>query len=343
MNFVIVGGGKMGLSHLAIISRIIGSDSVTLCDSSWSTRFIFKKFKYKAFSSLDDAFNSVTPISGVVVATPTPYHYAIAKSSILNSIPCFIEKPLTLDVCKSRELADLAKQKNVYTQMGFVMRFVASFNRLHSLVETGVLGKVCSYIARMGGNVITKSDNSGWRTNFAAGGGCLNEYGPHLIDLCRFVFGGIHELRSATKGHVYSKRADDMCDFTWAHDSGCVGEVSLNWCDTSKRKSVIEFEVEFEHARVTADNSALKVVFKSSAPLTSEQMNNLSTPDVPPKVGFYLRGEEFSLQLETFLENCLNKSFRVDPDFGIGNQALIQDGVEVDILIDSIAKKVGLQ
>ena len=159
----------MGLSHLAIISKIIGNNLVLLCDPSWSTRFIFKKFKYKAFSSLEDAFNSGTPISGVVVAAPTAHHYEITKSALARSIPCFIEKPLTLDIAKSRELADLSRQNNVYAQMGFVLRFVASFNRLHSLVESGVLGKVLSYAARMNGNVITKSDNSGWRTNFAAG------------------------------------------------------------------------------------------------------------------------------------------------------------------------------
>lgn len=333
----------MGLSHLAIISKIIGPNFVSLCDPSWSTRFIFRKFKYKTFSSLDDAFNSGMPISGVVVATPTSYHYELAKSAILRSIPCFIEKPLTLDVYKSRELADLARQNNVYTQMGFVLRFVSSFNRLHSLAETGVLGKVCSYVARMSGNVITKSDNNGWRTNFAAGGGCLNEYGPHLIDLCRFIFGEISELSTATKGHVYSSNADDMIDFTWVHSSGCIGEVFLNWCDKSKRKSVIEFEVEFEHAIVTANNSALKVSFKDSVPLTPEQMLEISMLDVPPRVSYYLRGEEFSLQLETFSENCLHRKYRADEKFGIGSQALIEDGVAVDILIDSIATKVGLQ
>jgi len=343
MNIVIVGGGKMGLSHLAIVSKIIGHNLVLLCDPSWSTRFIFKNFKYKAFPSLDVAFNSGYPISGVVVAAPTTHHYDIAKSTLARSVPCFIEKPLTLDVCKSRELANLAQKNNVYSQMGFVLRFVASFNRLHSLVETGELGKVCSYMARMNGNVITKSDNSGWRTNFASGGGCLNEYGPHLIDLCRFIFGEVSELGVATKGHVYSTRADDAVDFTWVHDSGCVGEVSLNWCDKSKRKSVIEFEVDFEYAHVSVDNSALNVVFKESVSLTSEQKLELSKPTVPPRVNFYLRGEEFSLQLETFLENCLHRKFRVDDDIELGNQAVIQDGVEVDILINTIATKVGLQ
>lgn len=333
----------MGLSHLAIVSRIIGPGLVSICDSSWSSRFIFKKLKYKAFPSLDDAFNSGESISGVIVATPTSSHYGIAKNVIERSVPCFIEKPLTLNVSKSRELADLAKQKNVYTQMGFVLRFVASFARMHSLVEDGALGKVCSYAARMNGNVITKSDNSGWRTNYATGGGCLNEYGPHLIDLCRFIFGEVSELGAVTKDHVYSAKADDAIGFTWVHDSGCVGDVSLNWCDKSKRKSVIEFEVEFEYATVTADNSALKVVFKNSSPLTSEQKLVISTPEVPPRVSFYLRGEEFSLQLETFLENCLHRKFRVDDKFGIGSQAHIEDGVAVDGLIDSIATKVGLQ
>lgn len=333
----------MGLSHLAIISRIVGPSQVAVCDSSWSTRFIFKKLNFRGHASLDDALGSSSPISGVVVATPTSSHYPIVRDVLERSIPCFIEKPLTLSVTRSRELADLARSRNVYAQMGFVLRYVASFAKLRGLVESGALGKVCSYVARMNGNVITKPDNNSWRTNFSAGGGCLNEYGPHLIDLCRFIFGDVAVLQQAAKGHVYSTRADDKIEFKWVHASGSVGDVSLNWCDTTKRKSVIDFVVDFEHARVTADNSALKIAFNDSAPLTPEQQTELSKANIPPKVGFYLRGEEFSLQLEAFLEHCLQRKFRVEGDFGVGSQALIGDGVAVDILIDSIATKAGLQ
>jgi len=332
----------MGLSHLAIVSRIVGKDAVALCDSSWSTRFIFNRLKFKTFESSTAALASGLPIKGLVIATPTSSHYPIAREALARSIPCFIEKPLTLSLEKSRELRDLAAGSNTYAQMGFVLRFVASFARLRELVSSVVMGRVKSYEARMNGNVITKADNDGWRTDFKRGGGCLNEYGPHLIDLCRYIFGEVDHLDSAHKGHVYSTRADDKIAFDWRHASGAAGAVSLDWCDTSKRKSVIEFSVQFEHGRVVVDNSAFKVTLNDGAPVSAEQQQALQATGMPPRVSYYLRGEEFTLQLEAFLERCMGTSLRADETFGQGLQASIDDGLAVDALIDAIAKKAGI-
>jgi scyllo-inositol 2-dehydrogenase (NADP+) len=342
VTILVVGGGKMGLSHLAISSRIAGSSQVAICDTNWATRFLFRKLNFKAYASLDDALKSDSRIAGVIVATPTPSHYPIARTVLERSIPCFIEKPLTLDGARSRELVELAKTRNVYAHVGFVLRYVSTFSQLRDLVRSGELGAVRSYQARMNGNVITKSDNKSWRTDFAAGGGCLNEYGPHLIDLCRFIFGDVSELLRAEKGHVYSTRADDRIAFNWVHASGLAGDVKLDWCDATKRKSVLEFVIDFEHARVTADNSALRYSFHQSNPLSPEQQARLMALRMPPRVSFYLRGEEYTLQLEDFIGRCMNRKFRVDDEFGLKNCALLEDGLAVDLLIESISKKAGL-
>jgi predicted dehydrogenase len=342
MTILVVGGGKMGLSHLAIASRIAGKQEVALCDSSWSTRFLFKRLKFETFESSEAALNAGRPIKGVIIATPTSSHYPIAKAALEHSIPCFIEKPLTLDVRKSRELCDLASGRGTYAQVGFVLRFVATFARLRAIVHSGVLGAPRSYRGRMNGNVITKAENDGWRTDFKRGGGCLNEYGPHLIDLCRYIFGDVSQLRSARKEHVYSTRADDKIAFEWEHADGLVGNLSLDWCDTSKRKSVIEFEVEFEHGRISVDNSAFRIEFAPAAPLSESQRTQLRQPGVPSRVSFYLRGEEFTLQLEAFLEQCLGRQLRIDAEFGAVQPAGISDGLAVDTLIETIAQTAGI-
>ena len=343
MTILIIGGGKMGLSHLAIVSRIVGPANVAVCESNRLIRFLYNRLKIRAHSSVEGVLASDHEIKGAIIATPTPSHYAISKMLLEYSIPCFIEKPLTLKVNKSKELMDLASRKKVYTQMGFVLRYVSTFSRLRDLVRMGELGAVRSYRAQMNGNVITSPETTSWRTDLSAGGGCLNEYGPHLIDLCRFIFGDVTTLEAAEKGHVHSTRADDQIVFNWIHSSGVVGEVKLDWCDTSKRKSVIQFEVDFEHARVSSDNSALHFDFHAGNSLSSEQRSQISQPLIPPKVSFYLRGEEYTLQLEDFIGRCMNHNYRVDHEFGLENGAQLKDGLEVDLLIESIAKKAGLQ
>jgi len=343
VTILIVGGGKMGLSHLAIAGRIAGPANVAVCEANRVIRFLYNRLNVRTYPSIAEAIASHRGIKGAIIATPTPSHYAISKMFLEQSIPCFIEKPLTLRSTRSKELMNLATSGKVYTQMGFVLRYVSTFSRLRDLVRTGALGAVRSYRARMNGNVITKPDTKSWRTDFSAGGGCLNEYGPHLIDLCRFIFGDVMTLQGAEKGHVHSTRADDQMAFNWIHASGVAGEVKLDWCDTSKRKSVIQFDIDFEQARVRGDNSALHFDFHGDNYLSPEERSQISEPLTPPKVSFYLRGEEYTLQLEDFIGRCMGHNYRVDHEFGLENGAQLQDGLEVDLLIESISKKAGLQ
>ena len=333
----------MGLSHLAIASRITQPFNVAVCEANRLIRFVYDRLNVRTYPSIENAMAKDLGIKGVIIATPTPSHYAISKMFLEQSIPCFIEKPLTLRSARSKELMELATKKNVYAQIGFVLRYVSTFSRLRDLVRTGGLGAVRGYQAQMNGNVITKRDTKSWRTDFSAGGGCLNEYGPHLIDLCRFIFGNVHKLNSAEKSHVHSAKADDQMAFNWLHESGVVGDVKLDWCDTTMRKSVIHFDIEFEQARVSCDNSALHFDFHPANSLSSEQRSQISASLIPPKVSFYLRGEEYTLQLEDFIGRCTGRSFRADHEFGLENGAQLKDGLEVDLLIESISQKAGLK
>lgn len=343
MTILVVGGGKMGLSHVTIARQIAAPDSVAVCDASRMTRFLYRRMGIKAYGSVTQALEAGgDSIRGVIVATPTPSHFTIAKMALERSIPCFIEKPLTLSVTRSRELMQLAEQRGVCAQVGFVLRYVATFSRLRELVHSGELGSVIRYQAEMSGNVITKPGKN-WRSDFAAGGGCLNEYGPHLIDLCRFLFGDVTAIERAEKGHTHSTRADDRIAFDWVHDCGVPGEVKLDWCDTSKRKSVLRFSIDFEYAQVSCDNSALHFSFKEKSPLTREERGRIAALIVPPRVSFYLRGEEYTLQLEDFLSGCLQRPLRVEGGGGQVDPARLADGLAVDQLIETISEMAGLR
>ena len=75
----------------------------------------------------------------------------------------------------------------------------------------------------------------------------------------------------------------------------------------------------------------------------SRLISNQWVPVKPKNVGFYLRGEEFSLELEEFLGACVGRNFHVDETVSNDITALLKDGCEVDQLIDKIACKVGLK
>jgi predicted dehydrogenase len=342
MSILVIGGGKMGLSHLAILSRIVPKEDVCLCEGSLVKRLLFGRLGYRTFKSLDAALESQIHWTGAIVATPTSSHFPITKTLLLRKIPCFVEKPLTLDPVKSQELVDLQRQAGVHAQVGLAARFIAAFIKIKWIVDSNALGRPIHYRARLLGNVITQPDNTTWRTDFAQGGGCLNEYGPHLIDLCRYAFGNVESIQQATARKVYSVKADDAIDIAWTHASGCQGEVCLDWCDASKRKAAIDFVVTFERGRVESTNSELTVYATDGEVIPGPVKAQLYAPLQPPSVIYYLRGEEFSLQLEIFV-----KATRSDPALEVKHlpseaAATLADGLEVDRLIREIAGKAGL-
>lgn len=334
----------MGMSHLALATQYVGKSNVALCDTKLSTRVLFRLLGYKTFGDIDVAASAVDRLEGVLIATPTPSHARLAKWAINKGVPCFVEKPLTLDVTANMELKLLAATKSVPVQVGFVLRYVATFQRLRHLVVSRVLGVMLNYTASMRGNVILKPPTpDSWQGDFKRGGGCLNEYGPHIIDLCQFIFGTVNSVSEVQLTHVFCKHADDRIEFTWSHRNGSKGKVEIDWCDTTKRKSVVEFNVKFEHAEVRVDNSAVEINWNKSCTIPADRRQEIDAPIHPSNVAYYLRGEEFSLELEEFLGTCVGRRLSVDDTLPVGTTARLDDGCEVDRLIDEIARKAGLK
>lgn len=341
---LVVGGGKMGLSHLALASEYVGKKNVVLCDTKVSTRIIFRLLGYKTFADVEKAASTIVQLGGVLIATPTPSHARLAKWAITKGLPCFIEKPLTLDVNANTELKSLATAKGVSVQVGFVLRYVASFQRLRHLMQSKCLGSMIGYTASMRGNVIFKPPaDGGWQGDYKKGGGCLNEYGPHIIDLCQFIFGVIDLINEVRMTQVFCSKADDRIDFSCVHRNGGTGKVQIDWCDTGKRKSVVEFKVKFEHADVRVDNSAVEINWNKDCRFPLDRRLQIDAPIRPSNVAYYLRGEEFSLELEEFLGKCVGHRLSVDDSSPTNTTARLEDGCEVDCLIDEIARKAGLK
>lgn len=344
MTILVIGGGKMGMSHLALATQYVGKSNVALCDTKFSTRILFRLLGYKTYADVDAAAASMDRLEGVLIATPTSSHARLAEWAINNDLTCFIEKPLTLDVNASMNLKTLAAAKGVSVQVGFVLRYVASFQRLRHLVSSRDLGAMLDYTASMRGNVMLKPPApDSWQGHFKQGGGCLNEYGPHIIDLCQFIFGGIHNVREVRMTQVLCTHADDRIDFDWSHRNGSTGKVEIDWCDTTKRKSVVEFNVKFEHAEVRVDNSAVEIKWNVGSTFPEEKRLEIDAPIRPSNVAYYLRGEEFSLEMEEFLGVCVGRRLSVDDNLPADITPRLEDGSEVDRLIDVIARKASLK
>src|SRR6185503_12022065 len=81
-------------------------------------------------------------IQGVVIATPTPTHFSIAKVALENGKHVLIEKPLASTVQQVEALQKLASQHSLTLMVGHLLRYHPAFNKLLEWCREERLGKI---------------------------------------------------------------------------------------------------------------------------------------------------------------------------------------------------------
>ena len=81
-------------------------------------------------------------IDAVMVSTPDHTHAPAAAMAMRMGKHCYCEKPLAHTVYEARVLAQLAKEKNLVTQMGTQIHAEDNYRRVVELVQAGAIGPV---------------------------------------------------------------------------------------------------------------------------------------------------------------------------------------------------------
>jgi predicted dehydrogenase len=319
----VIGLGKMGISHLAIANAHPSIDVVACCDASDYVLGTVGRYTglrtYSDFGRLLEA----EPLDAVIIATPSRLHVPMVEASIAHGLHVFVEKPFTLDPAASAELVAAAQSRSIVTQVGYHYRFVATFREARRLIAAGALGDVHHYRVEAYGPVVTRGAVSTWRGRRSEGGGCLYDYASHALDLGSFLFGRMDAVRGAVLSRIYSTEVDDEVYATLEHDGGPTGQLAANWSDESERKMSMQLTVWGRNGRLTADRQEVTVYLRESSPAAgyAEGWTTRSTTELTEPVWFYLRGEEYSSQIDHFAR-CIEHGDEPEASFAA---ALVTD------------------
>jgi len=117
----VIGTGKLGGIHAKLWSENENADFIGVFDTDKETAItISNKFNCVAYESIDELLNEV---EAVTIASPTIYHFEIAKQCVEAGKHCLIEKPITHKYSEAEKLIKIAKNNNVAIQVGHVERF----------------------------------------------------------------------------------------------------------------------------------------------------------------------------------------------------------------------------
>jgi predicted dehydrogenase len=336
-NIALIGIGKMGLSHFAIANSTPGINIVAVCDTSKPLlRAIRKNLSIATYPDFNDLIQ-MESLDGVIVSVPNAMHFDVVLKCLKAGLDVFIEKPLTIKYQDSLELQKVANKHNRLVQVGFVNRFNLVFSKVKELLHHNVLGDLSSYQSDMRGGVVLEESSKGWRNSYAAGGGCLYDFGPHCIDFAVHLFGEDITLKSSQLESIFSTVVDDRVAAEFEHDNGLQGSISVDWSDATVRKATNSVVITGEFGKLTANKQEIKLHLTQ----TNEKLglsagdHTIYVTDLDTNVDFYLRGEDFSLQMKAFSDSLNGTETPV--------QSLIDSAIVTDRIISEILSQNGVE
>lgn len=332
IRVAIVGLGKMGLSHLAILRAHPQINLVAACDATaYLTDVLSKHAGLKCHTDFDRML-AEEQLDAVLVATPSKLHAGMVQKALERGLNVFCEKPFVLEVGDGERLVELAEAKGLVTQVGYHYRFVGAFREAARIVQSGALGTIHHVRAEAYGPVVLRAKGGTWRSAKSEGGGALYDYACHAIDLVNFVAGVPASVSGVVRHGVFSKDVDDEVYCTLNYTDGASGQLCVNWSDESFRKMSTKISVWGTNGRITADRQECQIYLRepsAALPDTPASWTVRYTTDLTEEVWYYLRGEEYSAQIDYFVQSVLQKRTDGENSF---KSALAADRVVAMIL-----------
>ena len=331
----IVGAGKMGLSHLAIARALPDVEVVAVCDTSRYVLSVLSKYVgVQTFTRYEKMIESAA-LEAVIIATPSSTHFHCAKLALERDLHLFVEKPLTLSAEQSLTLSQMALARRRVNQVGYHNRFIGTFREARRLIRSGALGGVSHIHGSAFGQVVIKEQNRTWRARKSEGGGCLHDYASHVIDLMNFLVGPPTQVLGASLQTLFSENVEDAVSALFAYPDRCTGILETNWSDETFRKMTTTVVVQAARGKLVVDRQELKLYLREGAAFEDyvDGWNTRYITGLQAPVSFYLRGEEYTAQLASFLDAIR----RADPD----HENSFASAHDTDRLVDLILRANG--
>ena len=310
LKLAVVGLGKMGLSHHAMINAHPRVKVEAVCDSTGYVLDVLNKYTgVRTYTDFDEMLRAVE-LDAVIIATPSSMHSKMVKAALNKGLHVFCEKPFCLDTEEGEEVTRIANEKGLVNQVGYHYRFVGAFQEVKRLLDAKAIGEVTHVLAEAYGPVVLKPKGSTWRTQRSQGGGCLYDYAAHPLNLVNWYLGAPQGVGGSVLNKIFSQDTDDEVLGTLYYEDGKSAQISVNWSDESYRKMSTMITIWGTNGRIYADRQECQVYLRDNVSVPTgyqKGWNVRYTTDMTAPVWFYLRGEEYSAQLDYFV-SCIEEN-----------------------------------
>ena len=138
-RIAVIGAGNWGKNHVRVFNGLGVLDGVA--EASQHLREAIQQTypETTVYSDYHDVLQN-SDIVAVVLATPAPTHYAIAREFLLAGKDVLVEKPMTLSVDDAEELVAIAESHSRILMVGHLMLYKPIVRKLVACVHDGLIG-----------------------------------------------------------------------------------------------------------------------------------------------------------------------------------------------------------
>jgi predicted dehydrogenase len=197
-----------------------------LCDASEERRAEFaERYPDARITGDFGELLAADDVDAVVIATPVPTHYPLARAALEAGKHVFVEKPPAMRAAEMEELIGLAEARGLVLMPGHLLLYHPAVQKLKELVDDGELGEVLvAYGNRQNLGVIRKDENALW------------SLGVHDLSVILYL---IQEeiVEAAAHGHAFlTDGVEDVVFCYLRFASGKIAHMHLSWLDPHKMR-----------------------------------------------------------------------------------------------------------
>ncbi len=202
-------GGIAQLAHLPILTKLANVQLVAVSDTNKARlKAVGERYGVKNVYQDYNEMLDKEEIEGVVIATPTDTHSAIAIDCLKAKKDVLIEKPIARNLEEAKEIQAAAKKYKKQVMVGMKLRYRPDSMLTRSLVNSGELGDI--FYIRCGWLRKQSSEQKWFLNKSQSGGGVLIDLGILILDLALWIMND-HKLKSVSV-ETFSHTTKDVED-----------------------------------------------------------------------------------------------------------------------------------
>jgi predicted dehydrogenase len=164
-------------------------------------------------------------LQGVVIATPVPTHYALAKQALEAGKHVLVEKPPAMRATEIDELVAIANDRDLVLMPGHLLLYHPAVRKVKELIDAGELGEVlCVYGNRQNLGIVRTNENALW------------SLGVHDLSVILYLLDEEPAEAIAHGRGFLTEGVEDVVFCYLEFPSGKIAHMHLSWLDPHKMR-----------------------------------------------------------------------------------------------------------